>query len=258
VSAGTLLQTRQVCVSDGLIAKSFFSEGVLTDGSPMGYLRSDPRLSEVKFVALAPITLTIRGLEPAINPLPMGDMKPSGPALPIDRILCQEYAIDYGHGSTVICWLDASKDYAVRRIRTQRRGRLLDQTDVTSYRHEGCGWIPVTWVCNQYSSTGAALKTNKVQVLELRLNEPQPAERFELQFPPGAMVGDGKDGKYYRIQSDGSMAQISPGGKELSGSVPQPGAPWYHRHKWRIVGIALLFPVAGLLYAMRRKWWRRG
>jgi hypothetical protein len=252
---GTLLETRQVALCNGSIAKTFFSEGVRTGGRPTGYIMRDPRLTEVKLIALTPITLTIRGLEPAINPLPMSDMKPAGPALPIGGVPCQEYAIDYGHNSTVNCWLDPSKDYAVRRIHTRQRGKLVVQTDITSYRQEACGWVPASWVCNQFSPAGATLKSDKVQVLELQFNEPQSVTQFELQFPPGSAVGDGRNGKFYEVQPDGSMREtFSPTGEALSTwSVPQPGAPWYRRHQWLIVSVAVILAVAGILYAVRRR-----
>jgi hypothetical protein len=251
--AGKLLETKQVGLFDGAIAKSFFSEGLRDDGSPMGYILRDHELEQVKFIALIPITLTIRAFQPAIDPLPMGDMKPTGMTLPIGGVACQEYAMDYGTSTHTTCWLDASKDYAVRRIRMQFRGRLSAQTDVTSYRHEDWGWIPTAWVCNQYSSAGAVLRADKMQVLELRVNGAQPAEQFELQFPSGTVVGDGRNGKFYRVEPDGSMRQTFPVEKGPSGSVPQPGAPWYQRHKWLIVGLAVVLAVAGLLYTVRRK-----
>jgi hypothetical protein len=254
---GTFLQTEQVALSDGTIAKSLFARGLRPGGDPMGYILRDREVPGVKSVGLAPIMLTVRGLQPSLNPLPLGDMRPSGLTLPIDKVPCEEYLMEYGNNSVVNCWLDPGKGYAVRRIRTSQAGKLVVQTDVTSYRHEAWGWIPDSWVCNQFSATGTTLKSDRVRIIALRLNEPQPSTRFEIQFPPRTLVGDGRDGKLYNVQPDGSMREYSPATGKQSGSVPQPGAPWYQRHKWLILGIVVILALAGSLYGMRGRLRRR-
>jgi hypothetical protein len=96
--------------------------------------------------------------------------------------------------------------------------------------------------------------TNTVELLELRVNEAQPVAQFELQFPPGTIVGDARNGKYYLIQADESMREVSAtGDTELPGAIPQPGAPWYQVHQWLIAGIALFLALVAIS-CLVRKW----
>jgi hypothetical protein len=255
--AGILERKSHVGVCDGSIAKTFYADGIGND-IPTGFILHEARLSDARSVLLTPIMQTFRGLNPVLNGLPLSDLKPSGVKLPIGGAPCQEYAIDDGRTS-INYWLDASKDYALRRMRTQQQGRLINQIDVTSYRQEDCGWVPISWVFNEYSAAGATLQTDKVQVLELQLNDAQPAQQFVLQFPPGTDVMDARQTKMYRVQPDGSMREVDLAtGKELSRSVPQPGAPWYQGHQWLLVGLGvLLCAAAAFLLAWRKKRTRR-
>jgi hypothetical protein len=234
--------------------KAYYPNGIGSDGAPTGVLTGEARLIDIKSPVLTPITVMFRGWSPAISPYPVDDMKSSGIKLPIDGAPCQEYVIDYRADELrVSCWFDSTKEWALRRIRKQKLGSLLEQTDITSYRQDACGMIPTSWAYNRYSLGRTLLKSTKVQVLELRINDPQPAEQFELQFPPGTEVRDVKQVKFYRVKSDGSMRELSRTGEELPGSVPQPGTRWYQRHKWLIGGSAVFCVVAGLLYLMRRR-----
>ncbi len=144
----------------------------------------------------------------------------------------------------------------MRRITLRRQGQLLDQVDITYRPDEIAGWFPTSWVRNQYAPGGAVRRTTKIEVLEVRFNEPQPAEQFDVVFPTGTtVIDDRNDLTFYRVQPDGSMREVSPSGEVLSASIAQPGDSWYRRNRWILacLGMALVgLVLAGVLKRRRR------
>ena len=210
----------------------------------------------VKSFVLTPITMAFRGDDPAISPYILSEIQSTGQTSFLGRLPCQEYAIDHPSGGRITFLLDPEKDYVVRRVRNQNdKGHITDQTDVEYRPHEVAGWVPSAWVFNKYSAAGNTLKTTRVEVVELRVNEPQPPELFDIQFPPGTEVHDNKNNKLYIVKSDGSMRELSTRGEELPGSVFQSGTPWYRRHQWLLVSLALALAVVavGLVWVKRKK-----
>jgi hypothetical protein len=250
--SGEQHKRRVVSLFNGSVAKKYFPSGVSGKGNPVGTIDKDAWQDAMKSAVLTPITMAFRGLDLAISPYLIGDLKPSGITLPIDGAPCQEHVVNFSD-ATKSFWLDPGKDYVVRRMRLQRRGHLVDQCDISYRRHDAWGWVPASWVRNQYSPAGTVLVTTKVEVLEMRLNDPQPAEQFDIQFPAGSQVFDIRNAKNYRVQPDGTMRELSPSGEELPGSVPQPGDPWYRRNKWLLLSLGVVLAALVLPYAMRRK-----
>jgi hypothetical protein len=133
----------------------------------------------------------------------------------------------------------------------------MEQTDIR-YRHDATwGWLPDSWVQHAYLPNGVVLRTNRVDVLELRINEPQPAELFDITFPTGCLVLDQRESRPtdYEVQPDGSWHRVRPTDEMLRrmelANQPQPA--WYWRYKWLLAGFAVV--CAGLVwqYAVRRK-----
>jgi hypothetical protein len=214
---GILQEQKRVSVANGSGAKVFFPTGLGPGATPTGVIQREPRSLDVKAFTPAPLTTTFRGLDPMISAFPAADMKPSGVTLLIDGALCEEHVIDY---SDVILssWLDTTKDYVPRRLRLQRQGRLLEQADVTYRRHETCGWSPTSWVCNYYSGHATILRSTSVQVLDFRVNEPQPAEQFDIRFPPGTTVRDGRTLKTNELSPMGTCGKYLVPGRCYPGS----------------------------------------
>jgi hypothetical protein len=125
VPDGKFYRKKRVSVFDGSIAKTFQPNGIGSDDTPTGVLPGEPRLNDVKSSVLLPVTLTIRGLNPAISPYPMGDIKLSGGKLPIDGTPCQEYVLEFSSDLTLSFWFDPAKDNALRRIRTQSSSGIM-------------------------------------------------------------------------------------------------------------------------------------
>jgi hypothetical protein len=92
-----------------------------------------------------------------------------------------------------------------------------------------------------------------VEVVDLRLNEPQPADLFDLRFPPGTGFYDARDSKAYRVQPDGSIGEDPVRTREdLPVAVVPPREPWYRRNKWLLMGLGTMFAALGLRHALQR------
>jgi hypothetical protein len=251
--AGTLLRLRRIGVSNGTVAKSFFSNDSNKAGTPSGSIEENAAHSPLKCYLLTPITLTFRGLDPAFCAYPVSEMQPSGVTLPIDGAPCQEYVVKYLDNGTISFWLDPGQDYVIRRTRLQRPKQPVVQNDIHYRRDETGGWVPTSWICCHYSPAGTLLTTEKVDVLDLRINEPQPAEQFDVSFPERSLVYDRRVHKEYRIQADGSMREVAPGGEELPGVAAPSSDSWYRRHLWLLIGLGAAILLWIVQYTLRRR-----
>jgi len=240
---------RTVSVFDGATAKRVlhFTGFNGQELPPIGVIQQTAGPAALDSFELTPITLAFRGLTPACAPYSVMEMQPSGNTLPIDGAPCHEYVI--ARSADLSFWLDPGQDHVIRRICTYRQGRLMNQVDICYRPDNVCGWAPVSWVRNEYIPlVGTALTTTHVAILDLRLNESQPAEQFDLSFSPGTTFEDQRNKKRYRVQSDGSLLELLPSGEV----VPHP-EPWYWQDRWLLLGITVGLVTAGWYYAVLRK-----
>jgi hypothetical protein len=249
---GTILRGSKISVFNGSLAKTLFPKEIDGQGKPLGSIEKNAWLEDIKTNVLTPLNITFRGLNPTITPYVVNDMKPSGITLPIEGSACMEHVIKLSMDMTVSFWLDSSKDYVLRRIRKLRQQKLIEQVDINYRQSDGFGLVPASWVINRFSPEGTVRTTNKVEVLKLQINDSHPSEQFEIEFPLETFVVDKRTNKEYRVQSDGRMRELSEDGKELPGSVLQPGDSWYWRNKWLLLGLACIVGVVGFQYWLRR------
>jgi hypothetical protein len=245
--SGAINRRSMVFVFDDTLGKALLPCGARGDGNPVGVIERGAADFKVKVIHLMPLTITFRGLSPQFSSFVVSDMKPTGVTLPIEGVKCAEYTITYSPNRVERFWLDPSKDYVVK-----RHQRALDQTDITYRRHDTWGWIPTSWKRVEYSSAKTVATSMTINVLDIRINEPQADEQFELQFPPGCYVEDHRNNKPYRVQEDGRMREVSWSGEELSTTVDQPGLAWYQRHQWLLISAGALAVVFSGMFLVRR------
>jgi hypothetical protein len=239
---------------NGSVAAALYPKGPIGNGGPELIIRKNlSGFQEVDHDPPLPIWLTLRGLHPALGFGLIKKLKPSGLMHLIDGEPCEEYTIPPGAEETY--WLDPAKNYVVRRILRFEKGRLSEQLDVRYHRHETCGWIPESWDRVSYSATGAVHETTRVEMLDVRPNEPQPAEQFSIQFAPGYFVSDYREAlpRCLEVQPDGSMLQTYPT-PEMMRRLEEYNAPWYWRYRWLLGGFGVV--CAGLALLVARRMWR--
>ncbi len=251
--SGRIRNRYSVSVFDGSVSIDFYSHGIGESSVPRAIIRRNTRLDEVTDL-LVPVTMVFRGLNRNLNFYPLTEMKPSGVVLPINGTPCREHILNNGPPEvTTSFFLDPGAGWVPLRITRQRLGRLSSQCDIEYHRHESGIWFPFSWVYTQYGAEGTAPTTTKVEVLDIRLNEPQAPEQFELVFPEGTQVYDERTGKEYRVQPDGTMRVLSPSGEELPDFVTQPVEPWYQRNQGLLVCFGVILGCLVLRFALRKR-----
>ncbi|HYT94680.1 MAG TPA: hypothetical protein VEL76_38545 [Gemmataceae bacterium] len=238
---------------DGSVSRELMPNEIKKGMGQFGTIHGSGRANDLKGIELLPLLLTFRPVHPLLGNSRFSTLKPSGVTLPIEGVSCEEYVVTTSATKEQGYWLDPSKGYVVRRIRREVGGHVGEQIDVRYGREEQGIPIPTSWVRRQYSPQGEVLTTTTFEVSEVRINQPQAAEEFDMLFPPATKVYDQRNNKFYRVEADGTMREVSIRGEELGPSVSQPGDSWYRRNTWLLVsvGVALL----GLLsaYVWRRK-----
>jgi hypothetical protein len=256
---GKLETASCVGVFDGSVAKDFYPKGVSGEWQPQGYIQRGAELWFLRQIHILPITLAVRPATMHLCGNWLKEIEPTGRQLPIDGARCAEYIVKSPNPRWQSSyWVDAGKDYVVRRVRWERQGKLDSQLDIYYREHKDPVWLPRAWVLNRYAPEGTLLSSAKAEVVEVQSNAPIPAQQFELQFLPGTLVVDKRQTphKDYRVQPDGSMREVSPLTHEAlanSASVPQPGQSWYWQHKGLLLGILVAAVVLGCRYAWFRK-----
>jgi hypothetical protein len=243
---GEVVEKGIVYLFDGTLSNQFFPKGLGTSSNPhndvpQGVIKSHPIPAGIRLYETAPIFCDFRGLIPTMAAWAYSDFKASTVALSVGGTSCLEYTKQISAELVVSCWLDPAQDYLMRRVRIQRKDKLECQLDIEYRLNDQSFWVPKTWKFNQFGPRGDVRRSQTFEVLQVRVNESEPASQFEIQYPPGAEVNDQRTDKWYRIQPDGTMREFSrTTGEESSNSIVQPGAPWYRQHQWLLGSFAIV------------------
>jgi hypothetical protein len=249
---GNVLQGKCITAFDGAVERNLYPDGVSNEGVPWGSFGRRFSRPVIGDRLLLPIVQAFRGADPRNGCDVCGEMKPTGNTLVIDGAVCEESLVEYWTGWATSYWLDPDSDYLARRICLRWGDWITEQFDIRYRRHEKDGWAPESWVRKDFFRGDPGITTT-VEVLDLRLNAPQPAERFELIFPPGAFVSEtGNGGKQYQVQPDGSLREVSPSSPPPADPEPPDDSSVGH-HKWLAIGVAMAFAIIVYVLAARRK-----
>jgi hypothetical protein len=182
---------KQVSVYDGLLTRTFFPDLIQPGGGPSGAI--DRGIRDMTGKRFSPLMMAFRGDDPTLCEYSTDKLKPADGVLSIDGDECKEYRLLAGRSTaTTSLWLDPARDYLPRRICVKNGGSVTRQTDVTYRRDDAGRWVPASWVSTYSFLPRYPVVTTTRTVLDVQFNVPQPAEQFELQFPPGTTVGDNR------------------------------------------------------------------
>jgi hypothetical protein len=250
-SAG--INIRRVAVSTPAASKLFFPQGMGGKGPPSGVISEGERPLEIGSSLLLPLRMTFRGLEPRISSYLISDLKSADATAVIDGTTCQEYVVSRGDRTTHF-WLDPSREHVVRRIRSQRGTHTTDQLDAEYRLDRSGGWVPHAWVLQFFKSPGFVPTTWRVEMAEMRINDPEFAEMVDLDFPPGTRVQDQRTERHldYLVDSVGSWCELPPIQVERP-SDSTPSLPWYQRDRPVAFGILAILALLILLVLLRRR-----
>jgi hypothetical protein len=114
-------------------------------------------------------------------------------------------------------WIDPEIGFGVRFRETYRRisivpfkaRRPLNRCALLDYRHVGNRiWLPWRLEVSCYSMFGQLAWESLREVEALSINEDVPGSLFYSQFPPGTVVRDSVQKRFYRIDEQGNQVDI--------------------------------------------------
>ncbi len=224
--------------------------GIIFDGP------REPQCWPVPAFLVEPLMATFRGTEPEFSGWSVAKMAPMEGTLDIEGQSCREYVTKLLPKRKRTFWMDPAQNYVIRRAQTYQEDKLADQTDIRYERRpqpEDPTLVPVEWEFHEYSPAAKVVHTITVKVTKLEINQPLPAEQFEINFPAGAEIFDRRDSNSYRVQTNGELRQLDVNtGAELPASGEPDGGAWY-RNRWLFGGAAVVVVAGFLVIYLQRK-----
>jgi hypothetical protein len=185
-----------------------------------------------------PLYISVRGLSPIFSSPTMSQLQQSKTNEKIGDDLCEQYIAPTKGGAPTLFWLNAKKDYCIRRIRGGNEEQAHSVCNIQNIYDEKYGWLPKSWCHEEHSWKGKLLATHTFEIQEMKINESVPADLFKIEFPSGSRVADNRNGKHkeYIAQPDGSMQE-----DDLAAHMPPPARKtWYPPLTWAISAVILI------------------
>ena len=250
-SSGQFVQDDSLFVYDGRQRPKTYEANIAAPGSkplPGGVLQEPNQPLDFASLNLAPLLLSIRGLDHSIRGLHVDNLKPADKTQLIAGEKCEEYFLPTKDNSlpVLFVWFSASKGDAPVRIQLNySTGDVMSRMEIQQERSEVAGWFPVSWVIESYANkTGKLCETQKVIAKFLRANEGFADDLFEKQFPTGTQVADNESGSDLVVQSDGSLKVI----RESPKKTIEPSAIG-----WPLLALSIVGVSVGVYLAVRRR-----
>ncbi|HLW63894.1 MAG TPA: hypothetical protein VKS79_01160 [Gemmataceae bacterium] len=224
-----------------LVQSEYGGKPSVQGGMERGFLGRD-----VHFI---PLYISVRGLSPMFSSPTMAQLQPSGTTERIGDEPCEQYAVPTKSGSPTLFWLDAKRDFCLRRIRSGQEEQNHSVYNIQNRYDEKYGWLPKSWSHEEHSWKGKLLATHTIEIQEMKIDEPVPAELFRIDFPPGSMVADNRSGhQEYVVQSDGGVQE-----DDLASHMPAPAKKtWFPPTLWIASAAALLLIIVLAIVFVRR------
>ncbi|HEV3146686.1 MAG TPA: hypothetical protein VGZ47_22560 [Gemmataceae bacterium] len=205
---------------------------------------------DVDMPSLIPFFMSVCGLNKAFSPRTLGRLRPTGKIEKIGENSCERYTLTGNGGSRMESWLDPKSDYCSVRIRQESNGKVIWLCDIVNSGDEMHGWLPHSWVYQENSWKGKLFVTHKIEIVEMKINEPQPAEIFIVQFPAGCRVQDQRTRPImdYVAEPDGSLREF-----DFASDAPPPTRKsWYPPTIWLASAFGLILLVVLAIVIVRR------
>jgi hypothetical protein len=251
---GELLRSSSVTMTDGEEGALFLPSGVDGKSDSRGFIWGSVSPEGLCLPFLTPLSTHFRGNARYITPYPFDELSRTGRVATVSGTLCVDYQAQSGHPDKVITFLfDEQNQFLLRRFQLLTKGRLTHQTDV-EYRVWNAQQIPSSWKVRTYNPEGTLRSQIDASVLTIEIVADVKDLSFKANFPPGTSVFNQKNSRYYTVQPDGMLREVSITGEPMGAEIPQPGATWFQRNRsWAIPSIFGLLLLALLAVWLRRR-----
>jgi len=93
-------------------------------------------------------------------------------------------------GGSCSYWFDTTRENSVLRVLRDVNGKVLLQED-REYKELGAhGWVLNRWKSVEIHEDGSVRRSIEAEVVSVKINEPIPADHFDITFPPGTKIID--------------------------------------------------------------------
>lgn len=199
---------------------------------------------------IKPLILALRPLRPeAFGADPSTWDIRSEPAVVDGRacLVLRGYPPAFGSGGPVYeLSLDRSRGYIPLRYvsRDRASGRIYSQVDMRYERTEEPTWMPSWWKVDTFFGDGTISEASENEKVQVTLGMTLPTDTFQINYPPGTLVRDGRKGEqHFIIADDGRYVPR----REAEARASSNGASW----PWLIAAFGAAALGIGLLV------WRR-
>jgi hypothetical protein len=195
-----------ISVFDGKDDKCYESESA--DGAhgvglhKLGFIRRtalrEEKGGDVADYHLWPVLLTYRALHSEMGRFQLNEWTMTGEKGVVQGRECVILKKKPHQGITETCWVDVERECAIARYEITVHGNLLLRIDVTSKQDPSYGWLPFSWrITKLFPETSKLAESSVARVTENNIGMPLQPHLFRLDFPPGTVVWDDKEGINY-------------------------------------------------------------
>ena len=238
---------KRISAFNGELTQILNPKGVVPNDR--GYINSAANFGDVFSLPLRGLMIAFRPLETTDLGRRKGRMRLLDASVDIDgrdvRVL--EKDIDDSELSDtfkLVVYVDTERDHIPLRYTELVGGQLAVQVDIGYTQDSNEGWVPSHWNCVMLSGSKDIRFASKGKVLSYSINEDFPESTFEIDFPVGTLVTDGRqDNRLFRKMENGSLAHYHP--TELKE---------FQRNWWLILANAAIVLILFSYFLRRRGW----
>jgi hypothetical protein len=188
---------------DGTASKTLAYYGGIGQDYPQGAVVDDSGMLNRTLWNLKPIVLAYRPLDSTLVWFEEGELRITMTGVAVDDRPCVVLE-SHGPRREVTLWVDPSRDFHVVRYEYAERGNLKSHFEVR-YHHAGAdGWVPERW---EHLTVGPGRKPAMLwsgSVDRFAINPAIDISEFQIEFPVGALVWDGRTNQSFLVREDGA------------------------------------------------------
>ena len=226
-------------VFDGSVSKSLDQIGA---SDPAGRVSRPSSAAGTNDIAVQPVLLGFRPLNSGDATVDLDEVRvvPGGGF--IGAIECVVLEAAGEGGASRRYWLDPARGFVVLRFESTASGGASLVQDIL-YADDGPGGMhrPVSWSSIAETSSGDLRLTDECEVTACRFGRAAPDDAFEIEFPNGTRVFDGRTGSSYTVGETAPKGGANAAGKN----------PFGMRH---LVYLGLLIPPFLAAALLARRW----
>lgn len=237
VPDGILQYPKAINTFDGNEAVSHYPLGISGKYNSLGIIHGENTNASIREISLIPLAAHYRGLLSLFTDRRLEQFKPTGNAIEIDKVRCEEYRSGQSKQQWVY-WVDPAAQQVIRRMQFLQEGRIGEHLEIRYHQDDQGDLHPSSWTWNRYSEKGVTREANTFEVISRKVNTNQPATLFVANLPVGTTVEDQRRHKLYRLDPGGGKTEVTPRG-EVIGPLMAEGS-WFWRNKWFLLAASLV------------------